>query len=916
MKTLLLPAALLGVGLATGWPALAAPVVESDVCVYGATSGGVTAAVAAARLGKSVTLVSLNGHVGGMTASGLGVTDIGSGNNAAYIGGLAREFYRRVGQVYGSANTVFYFEPHVAETVFRQMLAQAGVPVYTNQLLVGVTMTSNRLAQFTTEDGTVFRAREFIDTTYEGDLMAAAGVTFTFGREGTNVYGESLAGIRPLGGSYSYDPYVVPGNPASGRLPFVQPGDGGVVGQGDGRLQAYNFRLCLTQSATNKLPIAPPADYSEARYELVHRYLDARVAAAGSVALNQLIDIQTIIPNGKTDINANGELSTDYVGANSTWATNTFAQREVLRRQHENYLRGLLYFFATSTNVPLTVRTNMQSWGLAKDEFTDTGGWPWQIYVREARRMVADYVMIQQDAVAQRAAPDPIALAAYSLDSHGVQRVAAGGSARWEGGLGGTPPFPYGISYRAIVPRVGECENLFCTFALSASHAAFASCRMEPVFMMTSQSAGTAAVFAIDDQVPAQQVNYAKLSAQLRADGQLVTWNSAAASTNGIILDQGGPGTAYSSGWTAGANAGGWNGDYWHDGASGKGTKWVAYTPSLPTNGTYDVFLWWVESSNRATNTPVDIVHAAGTNRVLVNQRLPSGGWFKVFSTNFNAGTVSSVIIRNDNTASGTYVIADGVRFMPVGAIAVPPPPPGVEVIASDAVAGEFGSNPGRFTLVRSGDTNTALTVRYQVSGTASNGVDYAALPGVVSLPAGWVATNIAILPFADALAEGDETVGLTLLPGTNYSLPTLSNATIVIQDRPIDAWRFTHFTAAELADPAVSGDLADPNQNGLPNLMEYALGLDPKSADRSNLPRAENVAGSLVLTYTQSKSAVDVTLSVEQSNDLQNWRTGAAYVEQTDCVDLGSVQQITVRATAPIHAATQSYLSLRVRRL
>jgi hypothetical protein len=361
-------------------PAFAAPLsVDADICVYGGTSGGMAAAVAAARLGKSVALISLNNHLGGMSASGLGVTDIGPANDYSYLGGISREFYQRVGAAYGSSSPVIWFEPHVAEAVFWQMTTNAGVTVFTNQLLASATLVSNRITQITMQDGSVFRAKEFIDTTYEGDLIAAAGVTFTWGREGTNVYNESLAGVRAAGGTYSYDPYVTSGSPASGLLPLVNATTVGTVGEGDQRLQSYNFRLCLTQNSTNQIAITPPPNYAEANYELVRRYLNARVAADGSVALNQVIDVQQIIPNGKTDINANGEISTDYVGYNYTWATNTYAGRAVLRQQHEDYTRGLLYFFANSTNVPNTIRTNMQTWGLARDEFTDTGGWPWQI---------------------------------------------------------------------------------------------------------------------------------------------------------------------------------------------------------------------------------------------------------------------------------------------------------------------------------------------------------------------------------------------------------------------------------------------------------------------------------------------------------------------------------------------------------
>jgi hypothetical protein len=906
-------------GLLTAvFPCHGGQVIDSDICVYGATSGGVVAAVAAARLGKSVALVSLNNHVGGMTASGLGVTDIGPGNDYSYLGGIPREFYKRVGAAYGSTNLVIWFEPHVAENVFWQMLAEAGVGVYTNQLLASVTMTNQRIAQMTAQDGTVFRAKQFIDTTYEGDLIAAAGVTFTWGREGTSVYNESLAGIRSPGGTYNYDPYVDAGNPASGLLPLVNTNNGGTVGQGDQRLQAYNFRLCLTQNSTNKISIAASAGYSESQYELVRRYIVARVAVGGSIALNTLIDVQTIIPNGKTDINANGELSTDYVGYNYTWATNTYAGRAVLRQQHEDYIRGLLYFYATSTNVPASLNAEAASWGLAKDEFQDTGGWPWQIYVREARRMVSDYVMTQSNCESRVTAPDSICLARYNIDSHGVQRLASGGFSRWEGSIGGTPPYPYPVSYRSIVPRSNECQNVFCPFALSASHVAFASCRMEPVFMMTSQSAGTAAAFAIDDNVPVQQISYPKLSAQLRADGQLLVWAAATALTNGIILDQGGPGTANSgsSGWTAGANAGGWNGDYWHDQSTGKGTKWVSYTPSLPTNGTYEVYAWWVESSNRATNTPYDIVHAAGTSRVLVNQKVSSGGWFKLLTTNFNAGTSGSVIIRNDNTLAGTYCIADGVRFLGIGGAALPPAPPMIEIVASDAGAGEFTTNTARFAIVRSGDTNPTVTVNYSISGSATNGVDYVTLPASVTLAAGAMATNLIVTPIPDNLPEGDRTVTLTLSSSANYSLTTVSNATVVIHDRPIDAWRLATFTTAELADPSISGDLADPDHDGLSNLMEYALGLSPKDPTATNRPYASIISGHLTLTYTRSQAAVDVSLLVEQSNDLVNWQSGPGYIQPVSCVDEGPAQRITVQLTTPVAGASAGYLRLRVTRL
>jgi len=892
-----------------------AAIIEADICVYGGTSGGVAAAVAAARLGKSVALVSLNNHVGGMTASGLGVTDIGPGNDASYIGGISREFYQRVGAAYGSPNLVIWFEPHVAENVFWQMLNEGGVTVYSNRLLATTIMVSNRITQITMQDGSIFRAKQFIDTTYEGDLMAAAGVTFTWGREGTNVYNESLAGIRALGGTYNYDPYVIPGNPASGLLPLVNPNTGGTVGQGDLRLQAYNYRLCLTQNATNKITITAPTNYSEANYELVRRYITNRFAVNGSVTLANVIDIQTIIPNGKTDINARDELSTDYVGYNYTWATNTYAGREQLRAAHENYIRGLLYFYATSTNLPANLNTEAQSWGLPKDEFTDNGGWPWQIYVREARRMVSDYVMTQSNCEARVTAPDGICLARYNIDSHGVQRLASGNNSRWEGSIGGTPPYPYPISYRAIIPRSNECQNVFSTFALSASHVAFASCRMEPVFMMASHAAGVAAAFAIDDNVTVQQLNYNKLAAQLRADGQLLSWAAATSATNGIIMDETDPGTANSGGWTSGANAGGLNGDYLLDGIGyGKPLRWLRYTPTFPTNGPYEVYAWWVESGNRATNSVYDIIHAAGTNRVLVNQRVSSGGWFKLMTTNFNVGQGHGVIIRNDGTVTNNYVVADGIRFLGIGA-AAPVTLPVIELVASDAVAKEFTTNQARFVLVRSaGDTNSAVTINYTVSGTATPGGDYVSLPGSVVLGAGATAANLFLTPIADGLPEGDETVTLVLASSANYTRTTLTNATIVIRDQPLDDWRKANFTTGELGNSLVSGDLANPDGDALANLMEYALGLPPKSANGNTFaPRIE--AGYFTLTYTVNKSAADIVLTLEKSEDLTNWQNNPGLFQEVSRADLGLTEEITVRLNAPISPAGAAYVRLKVSR-
>lgn len=893
-------------------------VVDADIVVYGGTSGGVTAAVAAARLGKTVALISLNNHLGGMTASGLGVTDISLSppNEPSYIGGLSREFYIRVGQQYGSNSPCFYFEPKVAERVFWQMATNTpGITVYTNFLLASATVVSNRVTQITTLDGSIFRAKQFIDTTYEGDLMAAAGVTFTWGRESSATYNENQAGIRSLGGSFNYDPYVIPGNTNSGLLPLVNTNVIGAVGSADQRLQAYNFRLCLTQNATNKIAIAPPTNYSAANYELVRRYVNARAATNGSVSLSQLIHIQQIIPNGKTDINANGELSTDYVGYNYTWATNTYAGRAVLRQQHEDYIRGLLYFYQTATNIPANLNTEAQSWGLAKDEFTDTGGWPWQIYVREARRMVSGYVMTQSNFESRVTAPFPICLARYDIDSHGVQRIASGGWSRWEGGVGGSPPVPYPISYRSIVPRTNECQNIFTTFALSASHVAFASCRMEPVFMMTSHAAGVAAAFAIDDNVAAQDLNYNELSAQLRADGLMLNWAAASGLTNGIIVDNSDTNATVVGSWSWSANAGYWGTNSILDGNSGKGTKSVTYVPTIPVSGTYQVYAWWVASSAsfRDTRVPIDIVHPNGTNRIFANQQAGGAQWNLLFTTNFNAGTDARVIIRNDGTTN--FVNADAIRFLGVGGAAPGVGPTVVEVVASDAVGGLFGTNTARFSIVRSGDTNLTVPVSFTVSGSAVSGTDYAPITTNVTLGFNVMATNIFVTPLGGNLNTNFVTVTLTLSTATNYTLGTLSNATVTIQDRPINIWRRQNFTATEQTNSLISGDTANPAGDGLPNLLDYALGLSPKVFNNNPFrPFLSN--GVFTLTYPQAKAATDVSLTVEWSPDLRNWFSGGGYTLPMNMMDVVTNRIFTVQPGPQAGTNSAGYFRFRANRL
>ena len=542
-------------------PLGATEVIEADLCVYGATAGGVAAAVQAARMGKTAVIAEFGNHVGGLTSGGLGATDIG---NKAAIGGIAREFYHRIAQHYANSNawrfeqreeyfaqrggrstvndlnaadaTMWTFEPHVAEDVFFQMLNEEKVGVYFQQRLASVLKEGGRIKEIAMENGKVYRARMFIDATYEGDLMAKAGVSYTVGREGNTKYNETLNGVRNETPKHQFtvavDPYLKPGDPASGLLPFIQSGDGGKPGEGDACVQAYNFRLCYTQDPANRLPHKKPAKYAPAKYELLARYLEALVAAGHKPQLKAFWN-PIWMPNGKTDINNNGGFSTDFIGANYAYPEADYATRAKIWQAHEDYIRGFVFFLATSPRVPEDMRAEMHAWGPARDEFTDTGHWPHQLYVREARRMVSDYVMTEHNCRGQQKAEDPVGLAAYTMDSHNCQRIVKGGHTENEGDVqvGGFPPYP--ISYRSIVPKAGECDNLLVPICLSATHIAYGSIRMEPVFMILGQSAATAAALALDGELSVQKLPYETLRARLVADKQVLQWKAGQSAATG-----------------------------------------------------------------------------------------------------------------------------------------------------------------------------------------------------------------------------------------------------------------------------------------------------------------------------------------------------------------------------------------------
>ena len=529
--------------------------IESDVCVYGATAGGIAAALQAARMGKSVVIAEPGRFLGGMTTSGLGATDIG---NKAAIGGIAREFYGRVARHYSSAAawkyetaseyfsqrsggqarasdlssvdaTMWTFEPHVAEQIFNDLLVEAKVQVYFDQHLAHVRKDGVKILELVTENANMYRAKVFIDATYEGDVLAKSDVSFVVGRESNREYGETLNGIRAETPKHQFlvavDPYEKRGDTNSGLLAFIQTGEASSPGQGDNRVQAYNYRLCFTTNADNRLRLEPPKGYDPARYELLARYLEALVGAGRKPVLADFWN-PIWMPNQKTDINNNGPFSTDMIGANWDYPEGSYQTRERLESEHEDYTRGLLTFLATSMRVPENIRNEMKRWGPCKDEFRTTGGWPHQLYVREGRRMIADYVMTEAHCRGQLKADDSVGLAAYNMDSHNCQRIVIGARVENEGDVQVPSMKPYPISYRALTPKRSECENLLVPVCLSASHIAYGSIRMEPVFMILGQSAATAACLAIDAKVRVQKVDYEKLRSRLLADRQVLEWGT------------------------------------------------------------------------------------------------------------------------------------------------------------------------------------------------------------------------------------------------------------------------------------------------------------------------------------------------------------------------------------------------------
>ncbi|MDR8390374.1 FAD-dependent oxidoreductase [Aliifodinibius sp. S!AR15-10] len=514
---------------------------EYDIVVYGGTSGGVIAAVTAARKGRSVILIEPSNHLGGLTTGGLGRTDIGIEGT---IGGMSLEFYSRIREYYKSekpwvyearsdymnrsgllepeSEGMFGFEPHVAKNVYKQMLEEAKVPVVMGERIIlgdrGVDKMRDKIVAIETESGNVYKGQIFIDATYEGDLLAVAGVSYHVGREANATYDETLNGVQTVR-THNHifpgfvDPYVRPGDPSSGVLPGVHDGDPGEEFSGDHRVQAYCFRMCLTDVPENQVPFEQPEGYDERQYELLFRNFEA-----GETRIPWL---PGAMPNRKTDTNNRWGFSTNQIGVNYKYPDGDYATRHRIMEGQEHYQRGLMWTLANHPRVPEHIRDEVGKWGLAVDEFTDNRNWPSQIYVREARRMVGEYVTTEHDCRRLRIVEDPVGLGSYTMDSHNVQRyITEDGCVQNEGNIEVSPGGPYAISYRSLLPQKKECGNLLACCAVSSSHIAFGSIRMEPVFMLLGQSTATAAVQALEEENELHNLDYQKLRAQLIRDGQ------------------------------------------------------------------------------------------------------------------------------------------------------------------------------------------------------------------------------------------------------------------------------------------------------------------------------------------------------------------------------------------------------------
>ena len=655
---------LLGFTLFTGCKST--PTEEYDICIYGGTSAGVIAAYSAKMMNKKVLLIEPQNRLGGLTSGGLGFTDIG---NKQVVTGLSKDFYRRLGTHYGKLEQ-WIFEPKVADSIFNDYVKRADIDVLYKHRIIEANVIDGTIRDIILEssDGTkttktVF-AKMFIDCTYEGDLMAKAGVSYTIGREDNKLYNETYNGVQLMKGHQfpdGIDPYKIPGDSTSGLLWGIAPTTLSPEGTGDKLVQAYNYRICLTNNPTNKIEITKPDNYDPAKYELLLRLFDAQPEKR---KLNHYF-IWSRMPNKKTDINNRGGFSTDMIGMNHNYPEASYKEREKLIKPHKDYTQGLLYFYKTDPRVPKELKDEIQEWGYPKDEYTENHHWSPQLYIRESRRMIGDYVMTQAHCEGHEIVDDGIGMAAYTMDSHNCQRIVIKKDGKHfvknEGNveIGGGLPYP--ISYRSIIPKENECKNLLVPVCLSASHIAYGSIRMEPVFMVLAQSAAIAATEAIHTG-SVQSVNVKKVQAILHEDPLLD------GSFSEILIDDSDLDLPSNNDWEVLKKQGGYGPSFLK--LKNQNGQPIRFTPNIEHEGKYKVYTYYHMRKDIAPTITYFISNGTDNWTKRINkdsvkiEGQTSGEWIELGIYDFHKNTKSYIEISAGNTNG--IVIADAVLFIPI----------------------------------------------------------------------------------------------------------------------------------------------------------------------------------------------------------------------------------------------------------
>jgi hypothetical protein len=633
-----------------------------EICVYGGTSAGVIAAYTAAKMGKSVVLIEPGNRLGGLSSGGLGFTDIG---NKYVVTGLARDFYRRVGQYYGKFEQ-WTFEPKVAEAIFLDYVKRGNFKVVYNSRLRKVTKSGNHITGIELESSldpsvttTTIKATEFIDCTYEGDLMAKAGASYTTGREANAVYNETVDGVQ-LKTQHQFpdgiDPYKIRGKPESGLLWGISNGTLAPIGSGDKKIQSYNFRLCLTNEPANRIAITKPLGYDSTHYELLLRFLEKKPSKDLGAFLKP-----DIMPDHKTDINNNGPFSTDMIGMNYAYPDGDYATRAAIIKDHETYTKGLLYFIGHDPRMPQNLREQMLKWGYPKDEYPNSGNFTPQLYVREARRMLGAYIMTEANCLRKEVVDDGVGMGAYNMDSHNAERLVVNGMVKNEGDVQLRGISPYPIAYRSIAPKSTECNNLLVPVCLSASHMAYGSIRMEPVFMVLAQSAAVAACQAIDKKADVQQIDIKQLQVEL-TNNPLVDHSVAE-----ILVDNDDTDNIVKTGQWKRETTGGYGPSFLLDTA--KASAQIKFIPQIKKAGSYQVYVYVPKVSHSATITQVKIFDGQNTTNKTINKNdvqvvgQTSGEWVSMGVSRFSVNKKAFVQISNQG-ADGV-IVADAVLLVP-----------------------------------------------------------------------------------------------------------------------------------------------------------------------------------------------------------------------------------------------------------